>query len=96
MLIFAPMLGSRNKSATWKIKKRRKLLLCYSSSAIQSTLGSDHVRKKEKLKRNSPSERLIPQFKNPRENGYKLGRSDFWDLFLYAWSIVFQATINQS
>ena len=47
MLIFAPMLGSRNKSATWK-KKRRKLLLCYSSSAIQSTLGSDHVRQKRK------------------------------------------------
>ena len=48
MLIFAPMLGSRNKSATWKKKKRRKLLLCYSSSAIQSTLGSDHVRQKRK------------------------------------------------
>ena len=30
MLILAPMLGSRNKSATWKIKKRRSLLLCYS------------------------------------------------------------------
>ena len=48
MLIFAPMLGSRNKSATWKIKKRRKLLLCYSSSAIQSTFGSDRVRQKRK------------------------------------------------
>lgn len=94
MLIFAPMLGSRNKSATWKIKKG---VNCYFVIlALPSTLGSDHVRKKEKLKRNSPSERLIPQFKNPRENGYKLGRSDFWDLFLYAWSIVFQATINQS
>ena len=42
------------------------------------------------------SVRVIPQFKNPRENGYKLGRSDFWDLFLYDWSMVFKANINQS
>lgn len=96
MLIFAPMLGSRNKSATWKIKKGVNFY--FVILALPSNLPSAQIAldKKEKLKRNSPSERLIPQFKNPRENGYKLGRSDFWDLFLYAWSIVFQATINQS
>ena len=96
MLIFAPMLGSRNKSATWKIKKGVNcyfVILALPSNLPWAQITLD---KKEKLKRNSLSERLIPQFKNSRENGYKLGRSDFWDLFLYAWSIVFQATINQS
>lgn len=96
MLIFAPMLGSRNKSATWKIKKGVNcyfVILALPSNLPWAQITLD---KKEKLKRNSLSERLIPQFKNPRENGYKLWRSDFWDLFLYAWSIVFQATINQS
>ena len=90
------MLGSRNKSATWKIKTGVNcyfVILALPSNLPWAQITLD---KKEKLKRNSLSERLIPQFKNPRENGYKLGRSDFWDLFLYAWSIVFQATINQS